>query len=319
MRLNRAGAIGAMLLAGAMIAAACSSGGGSTSTSTTAAAGAKPTVASQLVMGGPPECSTRITCLVGLQTIYGLKFKDFKPLDEVGPISVQALDTNQVQVVRLNSSDPAILQKGWVILTDDKHFELPGNLIPIIRTAKATPDVKTLLNKVSSTMTQDDLLGLDTKTAAHQDPSDVAAQYVKDKLAGTSTPGTKGSITIGSAAFAEDLTVAYVYADVLKGAGYTVNVKPNLGNREIYEPALESGQIDLLPEYAGNYLSFLNKNAGILSLDQTVTQLQALLTPKSLTALTPSNANDADAIVVTKATAAKYSLVKISDLGNPAP
>ncbi|MDP9075771.1 MAG: hypothetical protein M3N98_16695, partial [Actinomycetota bacterium] len=135
MRLNRAGAIGAMLAVVAVIAAACGSGGGSSSSSSTTAApaAAKATVASQLVMGGPPECSTRITCLVGLQTIYGLHFKDFKPLDEVGPISVAALASNQVQVVRLNSSDPAILQNHWVSLQDDKNFQLPGNLIPIIR------------------------------------------------------------------------------------------------------------------------------------------------------------------------------------------
>ena len=318
MRSSRAGAIGAIIVVAAMVGAGCSSSK-STSTSTSTAA-SKGTVASQLVMGGPPECPTRITCLQGLMTIYGLHFKAFKALDEVGPISVQALQTNQVQVVRLNSSDPSILANHWVLLQDDKSFQLPGNIIPIIRTAKATDEVKSLLNKVSGAMSQADLLQLDTSVQInHTDPADAATAYVKQKnLAATPTAGAKESITVASAAFSEDETVADIYIDVLKSAGYSVSSKVNLGSREIYEPALESGSIDVIPEYVGNYLSFLNSKAGILPLSQTVSQLQALLTPKGLTALDASQATDSDAIVVTPATASRYHLVKISDLGKTA-
>jgi glycine betaine/choline ABC-type transport system substrate-binding protein len=316
MRLHRAGAIGAMLLAVATIAAACSSGGGSSSTSTSTSA-TKASVASQLVMGGPPECPTRLTCLIGLTTIYNLHFKDFKALDEVGPISVAALLQNQVQVVRLDSSDPSILQNHWVILKDDKSYEQAGNIIPIIRTSKVNDEVKSLLNKVSSTMTQTDLLTLDTQVQVnHQDAADVANKYVTDKNLASTAGGTgKATITIGSAAFSENEMLADIYSAALKSAGYTVKTKLNLGNREIYEPALETGQIDLIAEYAGNYLSFLDKTIGSLPLSETVTRLQGLLTPKGLTALDPSNATDSDAIVVTKATADKYHLVAISDLG----
>ncbi len=319
MRFHRGGAIGATLLAAATFAAACSSGGGSTSTATTKAASAG-TVASQLVLGGPPECATRITCLQGLEQIYGLHFKTFKPLDEVGPISVAALASGQVQVVRLDSSDPSILQNHWVILQDDKSFQQAGNIIPIIRTTKATDEVKTLLNKVSSTLTQDDLLQLDTQVQVnHQDPADAAKAYVQQKsLAGAPTPGTKASITVGSVTFSENQTMANIYADVLKAAGYSVKLQPPLSNREILAPALASGAIDLVPEYLGNYLTFLDKSIGSLPVDQSVTKLQGLLTPKGLTALDASPATDSDAIIVTKATADKYSLVKISDLGKPA-
>ncbi len=312
MRLHRAGAIGAVVLAGAMIAAGC----GSSSPSKTATG----TVASQLVLGGPPECQTRITCLIGLQTIYGLHFKSFKQLDEVGPISEQALATNQVQVVRLDSSDPLILQDHWVILTDPKSFQQAGNIIPIIRTAKDTAEVSSLLDKVSTTMTQSDLLMLDSEVSlSHQDPADVATKYVQSKsLAATSQTTTPETITIGSAGFSESEILADIYTDVLKSAGYTVNQKLNLGSREVYQPALESGAIDMIPEYVGNYLSYLNTAIGSLPLAQSVSRLQALLTPKGLTALTPSNATDSDAIVVTQATATKYHLVSISDLGKSA-
>jgi osmoprotectant transport system substrate-binding protein len=286
------------------------------SSTTTSAA----TVASQLVMGGPAECPTRITCLQGLMTIYGLHFKSFKSLDEVGPISVQALATNQVQVVRLDSSDPSILQNHWVILQDDKSFQQAGNIIPIVRTAKATDEVKSLLNKVSDTMTQSDLLALDTAVqVTHTDPADAASAYVKSKnLTATPTPGTKESLTVGSAGFSENETLADIYIDVLKSAGYSVGSKLNLGNREIVEPALEGGSIDVIPEYVGNYLSFLDKTIGSLPLTDSVSKLQGLLTPKNLTALDASNATDSDALIVTQATATKYHLVSISDLGKSA-
>lgn len=318
MRSNRAGAIWVTLLAVGITAGACSSS--KTASNTTNSTGAAGTVASQLVMGGPPECKTRPTCLVGLETVYGLHFKDFKSLDEVGPISVAALASNQVQVVRLDSSDPAILQHGWVVLDDDKSIQQAGNIIPVIRTTKATDDVKSLLNKISSGMTQKDLITLDTAVQVdHQDPADAASKYVKDKgLDGPASAGTKQSITVGSVSFSENQTLANIYADALKGAGYAVTLKAPLGNRELLEPALESSQIDLVPEYVGNYLSFLDKTVGSLPLDQTVARLRSLLEPKGLTALDPSDATDSDCIVVTKAAADKYHLTKISDLGKPA-
>jgi osmoprotectant transport system substrate-binding protein len=312
MRLHRAGAVGVALLAVAMMAGACGS-----SSSKSKASG---TVASQLVFGGPPECATRSTCLAGLEQIYGLHFKDFKPLDAGGPLTKTALKNGDIQVARLFTSDEAISIDNFVVLNDDKHFQLAGNIVPVIRTGKATSDVKTVLNKVSKALTTDDLMNLNKSLDIDkQEPVDVAAKFVKDKgLAGSATGGSKGSITIGSANFSENEMLADLYADALKGAGYSVSVKAKLGSREVVEPALESGQIDLVPEYAGNYLNFLDPSVGGLALDQTVSKLQALAATKGLSVLDASSASDADAIAVTKATADKYHLSKISDLGKSA-
>ena len=311
MRVRRLGVVGVAMVAIALVSAACGSSGSSSSGGT---------VASKLVMGGPPECRTRITCLLGLQQIYGLQFKSFRVTDEVGPITEGALANGQIQVARLDSSDYAIQQRNWLILDDDKHFQQAGNVIPVVTTAKATPEVKSLLNSVSSAMTQGDLFTLNKEVGAdHMDPADAASKFVRDKgLDKGKTPGPKGSLTVGSVTFSENVVLANIYADVLKAAGYSVSVKTGLGTREITEPALESGQINVLPEYAGNYLTYLNSKVGSLPLDQTVSTLQSLVAPKGLTVLNPSNASDSDAIVVTRATAGKYHLIKISDLGNKA-
>jgi osmoprotectant transport system substrate-binding protein len=141
----------------------------------------------------------------------------------------------------------------------------------------------------------------------------VAAGCSDDKK--TTTTGTgaaKGNVTIGAFNFSESAILAGIYEGALKADGFTVTVRPNLGNREVVEPALERGEIDLYPGYAATELEFLNKGAGEAS--ATVAKLRSRLEPKGITALEPSPAIDANAFAVTKATADKYKLKKMSDL-----
>src|SRR4051812_16050815 len=69
-------------------------------------------------------------------------------------------------------------------------------------------------------------------------------------------PG-KPTVRVGSTNFTEQLILAELYAQALQANGYTVERRLNLGNREIVAPALESGQIDMYPEYLATYLSFV--------------------------------------------------------------
>jgi len=136
----------------------------------------------ELTMGGPSECETRITCLKGLTDIYGITFKSFKTLDAGGPLTVTALKNNDVQIGRLFSADSSIKANGFVLLVDDKNFQQIGNVIPEIRKDKATAEVIAALNKVTNTLTTEDLIKLDDKAAVDkQDPIAVAEQYLKDK------------------------------------------------------------------------------------------------------------------------------------------
>jgi osmoprotectant transport system substrate-binding protein len=137
---------------------------------------------SNLVMGGPSECVTRVTCLKGLQDIYGIHFKDFKALDAGGPLTVAALSNNDVQVARMFSADSTIKAKGFVVLTDDKNFQQAGNVIPEIRLDKVSSKLSTALNKLSSTLTTDDLIALDDQVqTAKKDPTAVATAYLTSK------------------------------------------------------------------------------------------------------------------------------------------
>jgi len=133
----------------------------------------------------------------------------------------------------------------------------------------------------------------------------------------TSTTATaKGTITVGGFAFSEGSVLAELYGQALQHDGYTVNFKLNLGNREVVAPALKSGQIDMYIGYAATDLEFYNNSAGEANGDPVATtaKLNSHLSTLNLVALTPSNTVDQNAFAVTKATADKYSLTKLSDL-----
>jgi osmoprotectant transport system substrate-binding protein len=138
--------------------------------------------ASKLVLGGPPECTTRPTCELGLQNVYGLHFKSFTSLDEAGPITVSALKTGEVQVAELFSSDGNIVQNHFVQLVDDKHLQPADYLIPVIRKSVNTPAVAAALNSLSAKLTTDELSNLNIKVNVnHEDPSTVALQWLQQK------------------------------------------------------------------------------------------------------------------------------------------
>jgi osmoprotectant transport system substrate-binding protein len=136
-------------------------------------------VASQWTFGGPPECATRITCVPGLKQYYGVVFKSFKSLDEDGAITHTALQNGNVQAARIFSSDAVVAQDHFLVLADPKNFQGAGNIIPVVRSGKATPGVLAVLNQVSAALTTADLVQFNLAVSVnHDDPTSVASQFV---------------------------------------------------------------------------------------------------------------------------------------------
>ncbi|MFJ6001266.1 ABC transporter substrate-binding protein [Arthrobacter sp. NPDC092385] len=127
-----------------------------------------------------------------------------------------------------------------------------------------------------------------------------------------------GSVVVGSADFPESQIIAEIYAGALNAAGVEATTQLNIGSREIYYTALEDGSIDIIPDYSGNLLLFADPAATAESAEDIVAALPDALAAKSpdvkLGVLEPSEAEDKDALVVTAATAEKYSLKSIADL-----
>jgi osmoprotectant transport system substrate-binding protein len=141
-------------------------------------------VANQLVLGGPPECPQRPFCLIGLMNTYGLQFKDFKPLDSGGPLTVAALDSGDIDVGLLFTTDPNITLKNYTLLDDDKHLQLADNVAPVVRDQilQQGSDAKTLLNSVTSKLTTADLTDMAKQvTIDHKDANAVAKAYLQSK------------------------------------------------------------------------------------------------------------------------------------------
>jgi osmoprotectant transport system substrate-binding protein len=130
-------------------------------------------------------------------------------------------------------------------------------------------------------------------------------------LSGSSS--SKTAVVVGSANFPENVTLGYVYGQALAADGITVTYKPNIGARAAYIPALEKGEIDLIPEYAGSILSYLDKSANAKSGAEVKTALDSAL-PKGLTALDFSEAADSDSLNVTADYAKTNGLTSIADL-----
>jgi osmoprotectant transport system substrate-binding protein len=142
-------------------------------------------VASKLVLGGPPECPTNPLCEPGLESTYGLKFASFKSLDEAGPLSVAALKNGEVQVVELFSSNGDVVSNNFVALTDNKHLEGADYIIPVIRKSVDTPAVAKALNTMDAKLTtaQISKLNLLVTGAQKENPATVAhAWLVKEHL-----------------------------------------------------------------------------------------------------------------------------------------
>jgi osmoprotectant transport system substrate-binding protein len=133
-------------------------------------------VASQIVIGGPPEFKTRVDGLVGLKSTYGLTFKNFDPLDESGPITLAALASGKVQAADVFTTTPQIVSDKLVSLTDPKFNFAAQNVIPLVYKPALTPTITDTLNAISAKLTTSALLALDIKVITDKENYTTAAQ-----------------------------------------------------------------------------------------------------------------------------------------------
>jgi len=131
---------------------------------------------------------------------------------------------------------------------------------------------------------------------------------------GGNSGGSEGSqVIVGSADFTESQLIGSIYSQALQAAGVKTKEQFNIGSREVYIQALKDGSIDLVPEYTGALLSYLDPKSTAATPEAVSGELSKKL-PEGISMLTPSPAEDKDVVAVTQATADKYQLKTISDL-----
>jgi osmoprotectant transport system substrate-binding protein len=128
------------------------------------------------------------------------------------------------------------------------------------------------------------------------------------------------TIVVGvSGAFPENQIVAEMYALVLERAGYTVERQLDLRSREVSQSALESGQIDLKPEYLSSLLLFVDPNAEPSNdPDEAAAKAQEVLGPIGIEVLRPAPAEDTNQFVANAETAERFGLTTMSSLASVA-
>ena len=130
---------------------------------------------------------------------------------------------------------------------------------------------------------------------------------------GTDADSPGDTIVVGSQAYYSNEIIAEIYAQALEDAGFDVERKFQIGQRDAYIPALESGEVDLFPEYTGNLLQFYDSATTATQSDEVYAELQSVL-PDGLTVLDQAPATDQDSYNVTKQFADENGLTSLADL-----
>jgi len=130
---------------------------------------------------------------------------------------------------------------------------------------------------------------------------------------GDTDTADKGTIVIGSQAYYSNEIIAEIWAQALENDGFTVERQFQIGQRDAYLPEVESGAVDLFPEYTGNLLQFYSPDTAATTSDDVYAELADAL-PEGLTVLEQSPATDQDSYNVTKAFADENGVASIADL-----
>jgi osmoprotectant transport system substrate-binding protein len=137
--------------------------------------------ASQLTLYGSPECRTRRDCLLGLEQVYGLKFKKFTPVDIDQRHEV--LTSGQADLSIVFTTDPQIKRNDEVLLEDDKGMFPPYNSTFLMKQSvadKAGPDLAATIDAVNKNLTADVMQELNARVDLDKDTPEQAAQaYLK--------------------------------------------------------------------------------------------------------------------------------------------
>ena len=139
-------------------------------------------VADKLTLYGTPECRQRLDCLLGLERVYGLKFKKFVPVDPA--LRHEVLTNGQADVSIVFTTDPQIAREKFVLLEDDKGMFPPYNTTFVVRdevVKEAGPDLPRVVEQVDEGLTDEAMqelgarVDLDKKT-----PEEVAGEYLSE-------------------------------------------------------------------------------------------------------------------------------------------
>lgn len=137
-------------------------------------------VAGDLVLGGPPEFETRQQGVMGLESVYGVEFGEFRSL-EVALLS-KALTDDDIQAANMFTTDPQIVEEGFVVLEDPENLFGAQNVTPLINSEQVDETARGIIDGVSSALTTEELTELNKRIVVdNENAADVAREWLEEQ------------------------------------------------------------------------------------------------------------------------------------------
>jgi glycine betaine/choline ABC-type transport system substrate-binding protein len=278
---------------------------------------AAPANAQQVRFAASRDCPVNPGCIPGLKSVYGLDPTSvFTPLAVAGS-GIDALDDGVAEVGIAFSSNPQVSRPDVVSLRDDRRMLFPDHVVPVVRrqmlraySRRDRAAIGRRLNAASSVLTTLALRGLNQSVIDGRLSQAVGGEFVDaNGLGGTAKRRHGPRIVIGFMSFDENKTLACMYAEALRSAGFRVKVRPS-GLRPQTVRLFRRDRIDIWPAYGGSLLRYLvGTNRAALAKG-----LRHQLARSGGVPLRNAPAQDRNVYVMKTETAAQLGIRKISDL-----
>ncbi len=240
----------------------------------------------------------------------------FVALDAGGPLTKDALASGEIDVAVLFTSSADEATYGFQLLDDDRGLQPAENVVPAVRSEIVDDRIATTLDAVSAALTTDAIQPIVALVTGGVTAKEAASAFLEEaEIPAARDPAVGGMfpLTVGSATFPESEVVAELYTQALRGAGIEAVHTPDLGFREVYLPALEDGDIDVVPEFVGSLLTHLGGDP-TADLDESLDALTTLAAERDITLLTPAPAQSRNGFYVRAVDAAPLGVTAVSDL-----
>jgi subtilisin family serine protease len=259
-------------------------------------------------LAGATDCPRNVNCIPGFKRVYHLDPTPFFVPLKVADAGVQALDNGIAEVAVAFSSNPQLSRPDILTLRDDRHMITPDHVVPIVRTKvlrRYGAPLRRRLNTASRLLSTLQLRFLNQQVVDGRLPEAVGGDFADaNGLGGPAARRHRGPrIVIAFQAFSENKTLAYFYAEALRGAGFRVRVRSAGGLRPAAVRNMRRRRIDMWPAYNGSLLGFL----GGRSLRRAVARIGAR--PMAL-----SPAQDRNGFAMKLDVARSLGISKLSDL-----
>jgi subtilisin family serine protease len=236
------------------------------------AAGAQAQQPSPVRLAAATDCPRNVNCIPGFKRVYHVDPTRVFTALKVADAGIQALDDGRAEVAVAFSSNPQLSRPDIVTLRDDRHMITADQIVPILRSSvlrRYGAPLRRRLGVASRLLSTTELRGLNQQIIDDRLPEAVGGEFADANGLGGPSPRIQGPvIRVGYQAFDENETLAHLYAEALRGAGFRVRVRAIGGLRAAAVNAMRDNKIDLWPGYSGSLRGYLGGGSLRRALDR---------------------------------------------------